>query len=266
MSAATGRYKPFPKTKANANGIPLTDLNKLKELYLSGPDYDWAAFCNRNGFNPKQGATIKWQDRGFSITEWKREWLKRQTIIQDDEVGLDMLAMRKRVVNQRISFVGDWIKRATYMKAMLDAMLKIHGEALQHDIDKTLAIQAGQVQRKFRMTAEDLAQFAATALKVQELEMKSLLLVGDKTTTPKIAADGTAQYEEHDHRSDHMRDDYELEVATMRSSGMSSSDTAKLLASYFDQMPKHINGTGGTTIPHINGTNGSALDAEEDKD
>lgn len=262
MAAATGRHTPFPKTKEKVGGQYLIDLDALKELYLSGPDYDWKPFCTRNGFNPKDNRA-KWANRGFNFSDWKREWIQKQVGIQDEEIAPEVLKVRKIVAHQRVKFVKDWSDRTNKMKFMLDAMLKQHGEALQHDIDKTLAIQAGTVQKKFSLSPEELGSFAATAIKLQELEMKSLLLVGDKQISPVIGKDGEAEY--HERKKD---DGYEIEVATMKTSGMSSAETARLLASYFDQAeePKlitngHANGNGAVT--HMNGTNGNGH-ADED--
>lgn len=264
MATAPKRFNPFPKSKEKSGGQYVIDLDALKELYLSGPDYDWKPFCTRNGFNPKDNRA-KWTHRGFDFSDWKREWIKKQVGIQDEEIAPEVLKVRKIVAQQRVLFVKDWTDRTKKMKFMLDAMLKQHGEALQHDIDKTLAIQAGTVQKKFSLSPEELGSFAATATKLQELEMKSLLLVGDKQISPTIGKDGEAEYTER------KRDDgYEIEVATMKTSGMSSAETARLLASYFDQAeePKqiiHVNGTNGNGVTHMNGTNGNGH-AEEDSD
>ena len=220
--------KPFPKIKGKKR---LIDLDALKELYLSGPDYDWTPFCNRNGFSSKDNRN-KWKSRGFNFTEWKREWLGRQAQMQDEEIGPEILDLRKFVSLQRVKFVKDWTSRTQYMKTMLDAMLRKHGEDLQHDMQNSLQIRAGKERARFKMLPDELHNLAGAAQRLQEIETRALMLTGDKMNHPQIMAGGAVGYEENGN------DAPVMEVATMGSAGMSAAETAKLLAAWFDQSGK----------------------------
>ena len=248
------RCKPFPKIplskgRHKTKGQPYQlDYPKLKELYLEGPDYEFGPFCKRHNFNTQVGRNNLYKS-GIDFRDWKKEWLKRQSQLQDEDLGPEILDLRKAVSIQRIRFVKDWNQRTQYMKTLLDAILKNHGDALQHDIQNTLAIQAGRVQRKFRMDAKELSDIASAANRLQDIETKSLMLTGDKLNHPQIMAGGSVGYTEDGDTGDGPPPD--IEVVTMGAAGMSSAETAKLLSSWFDQSekpkeeePKLLNGNG----------------------
>jgi hypothetical protein len=225
------KYRQFPHVMVpNGHGGKRReiDYDRLKEIYLEGPDFDWAPFCKRNGFSPNSNRN-KWK-QGHDFNDWKKEWLRNQVHLQDDSMAVEVLDLRKSVAQQRVKFVKDWTKRAEFMKVLMDAMLKKHGDALQHDMANTLAIQAGRVQPKFRMGPDELGEFAMTACRLQELEQKALLLTSDKMNHPQIGDQGQV-----DHGDDEPRT---IEVSTMGAAGMSAAETARMLANWFDQAPE----------------------------
>lgn len=233
MAEEKRKYARPPKKKEMGGGKYLNDYDALKALYLDGPDYDWKPFCDRHNYHALSLRALMVK-AGILFTEWKKEWLKRQAQIQDEELGPEILSLRKIVSLQRIKFVKDWTGRTAYMKTMLDAMLKRHGDDLQHDINNTLAIQAGKAQRRFRLEADELTNLAGAAQRLQEIETRALLLTGDKTQHAVITAGGEIEHREGPAELEAP----DMRVVTMGQSGLSAAETAKLLSQWFDQAEK----------------------------
>jgi hypothetical protein len=241
------RYTPFPKKQGKRGGInaPL-DYDKLRELYLDSPHYDWTPFCKRHNFHAQVGIN-NLKKNNIDFKDWKREWLKRQAQNQDEELAPEILDLRKAVSLQRIKFVKDWTDRTKYMKVLLDAMLKRHGDDLQHDMENAERIRAGHLQKKFKLESDELDNIAGAAARLQEIETRALMLTSDKFNQPHILAGGGVEHEDLPHNSQYKAP--ELEVVTMGAAGLSAAETAKLLSQWFDQAdakpaPILVNGSG----------------------
>src|SRR6478736_9453372 len=115
MAEKKAKYTPFPKVKqwkgaGGARQRPI-DYAALRELYLQGPDYDWTPFCKRHGFNDRINRD-KWRVmHGVDFKDWKRDWLKAQAGMHDDEIAPQVLSLRKMLTVKRLEHVDDWIKR-----------------------------------------------------------------------------------------------------------------------------------------------------------
>lgn len=223
------RFKPWPKMKqTNSKGTPLIDLDRVRQLYLEGPHCDWQPFCNHNGFDGRTNRN-KWKARGFDFNNWKVDWFKLQSKQHDVDQLPELFESKKFLCERRIKFIKDWNKRAEYMKVLLDASLRKHGDAIQHDMKYAALISRNEVQAKFTLEADEFNTLGAVALKIQELEQKSLLVFGDKQVHPVIDSE-TGQVE-------HVEEIPEFQTATMGTAGMSSAEIGKLLAGFFDQVP-----------------------------
>lgn len=235
MPPATGKFKPFPRVKhwegGTGNQKRPYDLEALRELFLEGPDYDWQAFCDRHGFN----RTYRIINRS-DFSGWKREWLKRHAQVNDEEIGPELLDLRRAVTVKRIGFVHDWVKRSQYMKVLLDATLSAHGSALQHDQKHAVMIARGEIERKFSLNGDDLNTLASAAARIQDIEMKSLMLVSGGLNSgvqlPQLGPPDEGSVIDDERPT--------MQISTMGGTGMSAVDSAKLLASWFDQVEKAV--------------------------
>lgn len=266
------KFTPFPRkprergrgTKRESRGVRPIDLEKIKELYLDGTDYTWDGFCKKHNFSP-QGLRNLWRDGdtkdgpcdGHSLwNDWKVEWQRKQLQIADDELTPDILQVTRSITEQRIRFVRDWGKRAQFMKTLFDAMLNKHGEDLKHDIANELAIRAGTAERKFKLDATEMSVFAGTSIRLQELEMKSLLVVADPDKIRKI----------REAVEDAQEEIPEVEVATMGAIGMNGTEIVKFMGSYFDQIQPQITAKPAEAEqPTVITVEPEQADAEEDQ-
>jgi hypothetical protein len=227
LADTRARFKPFPRIKdwkgGKGNQQRPYNYEAVREMYLDGPDYDWPAFCNRNGFNQAHRIINR-----LDFSGWKRDWLKRHAQLQDEDLAPEALAIRKLVAGRRMDFVRDWVKRTQYMKVLLDATLMAHGEALQHDERNKGLIAHGDIDPKFKMTADDLSTLATAASRIQEIETKALLIVSE---VKKNGSDPDADSTGEDNRP-------EILITTLGQSGVSAGDSVKLLAAWFDQKPE----------------------------
>lgn len=242
MPPATGKFKPFPRVKDWVKGPGNTarpiDLALLKEQYLAGPDYEWADFCRRQNYNSK--FAFSEMHFGTSFRDWKRDWIKNRANLQDDEIAPAMLDMRKLVTSNRIAFTRDWTNRTQYMKALMDATMRAHGEALQHDERHAVMIGKGEIARRFMMDAEDLGKIAAAAQRIQDIEMKALYMVnqGGGTQLPELSRMRDVEAEEVASGTSGDGSKPEFTIVTMGQAGLSAGESARLLAEWFDQAPK----------------------------
>lgn len=209
---------PLPRKPAGAKWT--VDFEELKRQYLDGPDYDINKFCKTRGYTEFTNRT-KWKVAyGIDLNDWKKEWIRRQPHLQDLELAEDVINLRKIVAVQRIRYVKDWVKRAEFMKALLDGTLQSYGKQMQSNMIEN---------KPFFMDPKVLSDLSRVALQLQEIESRALLLVGDNKMVPKISEDGDAEYVDAPPM---------MEVETMGSAKMSASETARLLVSYFDQVDK----------------------------
>lgn len=229
MAEKKAKFKPFPKTKSET-GRSLIDYEKLKQLYLDGPDYDWTPFCERHGFNSRATNRYKaGREQDFNLKDWKREWITRQVSDHDVELAPQVLEVRKQVSITRIKFVKEWNKRAEYMLAMLDSILSRHGQDLKYDQENAGFIAKNPDARRFKMEAPDLEDMASAALKIQELQTKALLIV---TATANHAQDALEE------RLGEKQGDLAkpvMQISTMGHAGLNAAESAKILAAWFDQ-------------------------------
>ncbi len=226
------KFKQFPKVKDwNGEGFRPIDFKKLKKLYLSGPDYEWTPFCYRNAFNPLINRD-KWTEYGFDFSEWKKEWIKQKGIEHCEQFAPEALDLKKLVAIKRVTFVKDWINKSAYFKALLDATMRKHGEDLQHDVQNEKWIKNKTVIPRFKLDVDELGKMANAALRIQELESRSLLMLpGNKLVEP-----GSLQNSDENSVTDD--EAKEVVLTTMGKLGMSAKESTMMLANWFDQAEK----------------------------
>jgi hypothetical protein len=217
------KFKPFPRTINPDTGKKIVDVPELKRLYLDGDEITFQSFCARHGFNPK-ASRHQWNE-DVDIAAWRKEWIKTKCEFQDEDAAPELLRARGLIAKSRARFITDWNERARIMKQMLDFMLKKHMSDMMYDITHALEIQAGRKQRKCRLDAKELNTLASTALKLMDLEAKSLLLMPVKLQADEVNA-ATASDDEAEP---------EMEFQTMGAAGLSSAEITSLIAAYFDQ-------------------------------
>lgn len=224
------RARPFPKQKvvdSIGKRNTRTDFDRLRTEYLDGPDYDFAAFCRRQNY-PVNFRWMHWDQYGVDIKAWKREWLREKAGIQDDKIAEELLEVRDIVARTRMAYVKDWTRRSAYLKALLDGMLKSHGDALMRDQQNTLEIQAGRRQREFKLDVSELVDLAHAAERIQNVEVKSVLII---TNLPG----GQSLEQKESEKED---DSPDFQITTMEGAGLTAKESAKFLSEYFDQVEK----------------------------
>lgn len=225
MSDEKTKYKPIPKTDNPSGRAPklIIDLKKLREMYVDGPDYRLTDFLNRHQFNPSYQRSL-FTDHPGMFQEWKREWTKRQITNYDEDLTPEILSTTKLITIQRIAFVKDWTKRAQNLKALFDMTMRTHYEAFEHDIRNADLIRSGAVTRRSILTIEDIQTAGGAALRLQELEQRSLLVVGDPDKLKAL----------EQQTEDEIDDSREIVIKQIGKE-MRQDEATQLMASYFDQ-------------------------------
>lgn len=221
------KYTPLPKrrgSKEHNNHQLMIDLDALKELYLDGPHYRMSDFLRHHNFNPRYNKDLfKGRPPGI-FQEWKKDWQRRQITNYDEELTPDLLSASKLVTIQRISFVKDWTKRAQNLKALFDMTMRVHYENFEADVRNADLIKSGAMQRRSKLTIEDLQAAGGAALRLQELEQRSLLVVGDPERLKAL-----------EQQNDDEIDDSREIVVSQIGKTMPQKDAIELMSSYFDQ-------------------------------
>lgn len=228
MEYQKGKYNPLPKLprEKGVRKNPEIDREKIRDMYVNGKDYKWADFVSAHNFHPRCKDNI-WRKNSSELNEWKLEWQRQQLKDHDEDLTPQIFATQKAVTLARINFVGDWIKRTKYLKAMYDAVLAGKSQDLREDLANPL-VQSGALPRKFKMEFDELNTLAGAAMRIQELEQRAMLIV----MPPEKMLELEKQIEEEN-------DMPEIEVAEIGAI-MSGEESVARLASYFDQFEKKI--------------------------
>jgi hypothetical protein len=222
------KFTPFPKKRNpkadKQGGRPVIDVEKVRDQYVNGRDYSWTAFCRTHNYDVGRRSDLFREGKNHNWVEWKTEWQKRQLNVYDEELTPELLSTAAVVTRQRIAYVNDWGKRSRYLKTLFDAMVEKHGRDFNHDQQNMLAIRAGRAQAQFKLEPSEMSVIAATAERLQQLELRSMLVVADPEKVKRLE-------KEIDHEVNDMP---EVDVS-MIGTQMTADDTVRLMASYFDQ-------------------------------
>lgn len=230
---AKKKYRPFPKgeKRADGKGLDLVDIEKIKEMYVSGQSYRWHDFCIANNFNPAS-RVYPWFRERVNWEAWKREWVRRRNAVTEEEITPELLNCTKMIAKERIKYVQDWSSISKNMKALLTHLLNEHILNAAHDQQNAFTIRQGVGQKKLKFTIDELSEFAAAGNRIAELEARALMIVGgqgqQQIKPVEIDDDDTEEEEEKLP---------EFEVHTIGES-MTANDRTRMLAEYFDQFQK----------------------------
>lgn len=224
------KFKRFPTLKRakGQRGNADIDIAKLKELYLAGTHYAWVSFCEVHHFNP-ESRNCPWFKEKLNWEEWKREWVKKRTLLTDEEITPLMLDSTKLVAHGRIKFVQDWSSIAKNMKALLVHLMNEHVANAAADQRNDFASQVVGM-KKLKLTIDELSEFAAAGNRIAELEARAFLIVaGDRNSARRALEDdgdgkGSAASE----------DPSEFDVVPMGTI-MNADERTRTIAAYFDQ-------------------------------
>lgn len=218
------KFDKLPKKKQH--GQLCLDREKIRDLYLNGNNYSWISFCKAHNWEPKRARDAVFKDNHGEFQGWKLEWQKTQLNIHDEEVLPEALATTKFVALRRIQFVTEWNNRTKYLKTFFDATIDRHMKQLREDHENAL-VKTGAIPPSFKLDMEELNVMAGVALRLQELEQRSLLVVANPKKIEQLQKEVEDQAE----------DIPEIEVHQIGKS-MTGPETVALMASYFDQFEK----------------------------
>lgn len=225
---ARSTYTPLPKLKKNDGTKSFEyDFDAIKELYIRGPDYAFPAFLRANNFHPDSYSNL-FRHKKRLLSEWKLEWKRHQITMYDEELTPDLMSTTRLVTVQRIKFVKDWTKRVQFIKQIFDMKLAAQVEDYNYNVRNREAITAGALPQRDLISMDDMTAVSNIALKIQELEMRSLLVVSDPEKLKKL-----------EDEAEEIDDTKEIEIAQLGKT-MSGAETVQLMASYFDQFKENV--------------------------
>lgn len=165
-----GVFRKFPK-KLAAPGTDtkyVTDWDALKRLYLDNPHYSFRKFLETYGFNPKQVEYLP--------KSWQADWIEKQSSDQDEEIKGDVVHARRRILQERTRHIEAWPEMAVGLRELFRGHIALQLEAQQHDYQNKAAIEGGQVKRRYKATAMDMAFMMNAAKRLLEVERQALLV------------------------------------------------------------------------------------------
>lgn len=225
------KYRPFPKLRRVKGqvGAVAVDVSRVKEMYLAGNGYSWKAFCQNEQFDP-DAARARWYQESVVFEEWKREWVKKRTLMGEEETDPLMVDTRKLIAHGRIKFVQEWSAIAKNMKALLVHLLNEHVGNAASD-QKIEFAQQVMGMKKLKLDIGTLSDFAAAGNRIAELEARALFLPGlsDPNFGKKAAeTDG-------DGKGGVKSDEPSTFDIIPMGAIMNANDRTKTIAAYFDQ-------------------------------
>lgn len=227
------KFTPFPRLKrAKGQRGPIeVDLEKIKEMYVTGKHFRWTDFCNAHNFN-RDSQCSSWFKNHVDWEEWKRAWIREHSVLQDEEITEELMDVRKLVAVERIKHVKTWTKTAANLHALLQHLMNQHMMDAAWDQQNKLAIESGRAQRRCKLTVDEIRSFSAASQRIEALGKAALLVVVDPRQAQAAADEAT---EEKDEKIP------EFEILPMGDITTAQQRTA-LLASYFDQFqtPKEL--------------------------
>lgn len=225
--ASHSKYKPFPRKKADGKKGSHYDYEHIKHLYINGKDYSFADFCRTHGYRP-EGRDHLFGKQPNMLNEWKEDWKRKQITVYDEELTPELFDTTRLVTVQRIKFVKDWTKRVQFIKALFDMSLANQVDNHNFNTRNAAAIKSGVMPPKHTLSYDDMSTVTNTALKIQELEMRSLLVVNDPERMKKLEQEASE-----------VDDTKEIEISQMGKT-MNQDEATKLMASYFDQFKESV--------------------------
>lgn len=217
---------PPPQEGVHVREAPL-DFAAIRELYINNSHYEFSTFARNLNFNP-QTSLSKWKKLyGVDFEDWQRTWTQRQQELHALEVAPKVVEVRKKIMLARIDYVENWTQRTKAMRHLLDTLIKNHVEDAAHDRDKALEIRAGRTKKRSTLDESALSNLAIAAQRIQELELKSMLIVADN---PAHEHPTDAQVQNPDQPGA-----AEYRVLTMGQQGFTAEESAKFLGKWFDQ-------------------------------
>lgn len=220
------KYRPWPKRFEGVRKV--IDKDRIKELYLEGKVYEWAAFCQSHNFSP-----VKEYRNTFRFTAWQAEWINKWSQEHDDALVPAAIEVRRQILKARLELPKRWGDQAEAIRSLFAFALRREQLDAQHDNDNEEAIRKGTIKPKSKITPKDIATLAQTALLMNQLDRDALLLpaqeIYDKVI-PIKQQDAT--------ESDESREDARLAALDIEIPGVvvgSQEDLAILMAKYIDQ-------------------------------
>lgn len=147
------------------------DREKVKEMYLDGPDYDFRVFLEK-----KQWSLNYLKSGDFPIRLWKEEWLRLRLERQQDEIIPEAIDVRRALGRARLGYVKNWAVVAGNARQLLQYIMSRHAVAMKHDIDHDQEIQEGKLKPKFKLNEYGAMNLASAMKFVQEVELKALIV------------------------------------------------------------------------------------------
>jgi hypothetical protein len=104
------KFKAFPK-----NGRQI-DKEKVRVIYLNGPDFDWSSFCAAHGFNSAVRSD-------FPFRSWQREWIEKKTNEQQEMLVPKAFALRGKIANSRVDVIAQQLNCNEKLRSIFSAYL-----------------------------------------------------------------------------------------------------------------------------------------------
>lgn len=249
MAEKKPKYKRFPqvKRKPGQGGGLSVDLPRIKEMYLSGNGYSWKAFCQNNNFDPFSWSFPWYKERvAPEWDQWKREWLKRRSLMSDEEIDPLMVDARKLVAHGRIKFVQEWSSIAKNMKALLVHLLNEHVGHAAADQKNEFALQVTGM-KKLKLNIDQLSEFASAGNRIAELEARALFIPG--LSDPAFGRKLKEEAEGDGKGGENSDDPSEFDVIPMGATGMTAQERTRTIAEYFDQHQQPAEPVAAVALP-----------------
>lgn len=199
------RFRRLPKGPGGQ-----IDKKRIHEQYLAGPDYSWAEFCKRQGYNPSFR-------HDFPLRTWQAEWKQRRLRDQEDLLVPERVNFRSEVLRRRIDTLRVQVADNSRLRS-------VHSRTL-----------AAVEEAGIPLSPKELLTLASAQRIIQRNEHDALLL------TAAIHEEAVVD-SPHYHSEEEMADALENEriknakVVVMGHEGVSEERLGEIVAKWFDQL------------------------------
>lgn len=189
---AKPRFASLPKLKGTKH--PTIDREKLRQLYMDGPDPDFKAFCQLHNWNYELAKNIA------PLAKWRLEWIEHKVAEQNAQAIPKAVVLRDFVLRKRLETVQEDVEMADAMANVHRGLMAVYTKIVQAnvravqenpDIVKGLglaevrtSLKAGEVQVKkpYRpsISIPEWKMMTEAYAKIQEIRHRALFISQSK--------------------------------------------------------------------------------------